>query len=98
MFCRSQSECEMGGAPGPGVPTMRCDSSKIWSFQNRRWLTKKERLAAMGFPVYQNLAEAACCAVDVVSPNGPAYSVGNAMHVANAGSIVILAWLMAVPR
>ena len=76
---------------GRGVlPTLRTHSERIWSSARKRWLTVKERLACMGYPVYEDLAAAARVPLDTISPTGPRFSPGNAMHVANLGIIVMV--------
>ena len=52
----------------------------------------------MGFPVYRDLAQAAEMEEDVISATAVRYSVGNAMHVANVGSVLAFALLATTPR
>merc|ERR1712026_389861 len=65
--------------------------TRLWSPHRRRWLTHPERAAAMGFPVYQDLAEAARVPLDHAALQAPASSLGNAMHMANVGVVVAVA-------
>ena len=85
-------------APGDGamLPTLRKRSTPWWSPQRGRWMTPREKAACMGFPVYPDLARAARVAVDeITGRDSTAASIGNAMHVASVG-LVILAALAAV--
>ena len=70
------------------LPTLRTASERIWSPMRKRWLTFKERLACMGYPVYEDLALAARVPLDTISPTAPRFCPGNAMHVANLGIVV----------
>ena len=71
------------------LATFRRNSGRIWSTARRRWLTPRERAACMGYAVYDDLAEAAGVKVDVAVEHGPLYSIGNAMHVANLGCVLM---------
>ena len=75
------------------IPTFRTNTALLWSRELRRWMTKKERLACMGFPVYDTLALAARVPVDSITATAPLSSVGNAMHVANVGCAIALSCL-----
>lgn len=77
------------------LATFRRNSGRIWSTARRRWLTPNERAACMGYAVYGELAAAAGVKVDTAIEHGPLYSIGNAMHVANLGC-VLMTCLMAV--
>ena len=67
-----------------GLPTLRTTSSgPLWSPWKRRWLTKRERAAAMGFPVFPDLARKS--GVTVCEEHLGPGRVGNAMHVASVG-------------
>ena len=70
------------------LPTFTRGSGRLWSPSRARWLLPRERAAAMGFPVYPDLARAALVELDTVTNLGPKYAVGNAMHVANLGCIL----------
>ena len=72
------------------MPTFRRNTAVIWSRQLRRWMTKKERLACMGFPVYGTLASAARIPRDDITPKAPSSCIGNAMHVANVGCAIAM--------
>ena len=43
----------------------------------------------MGYAVYGDVAAAAGVKVDVAVEQGPLYSIGNAMHVANLGCVLM---------
>jgi len=66
-----------------------------------RWMLASERALAMGFPTFAQHADAAGTEVDEthVGP-GAASRVGNAMHVANVGTVaaVALACVAKCPR
>ena len=53
-------------------------------------MTKKERLACMGFPVYGTLASAARVPIDDIATMAPSSCIGNAMHVANVGCAIAM--------
>ena len=72
------------------LPTLRRNTKRLWSPSRKRWLLRSECLAAMGFPVCPDLANEARVPCTDVSTLGPAYSTGNAMHVANAGCALML--------
>ena len=47
----------------------------------------------MGYPVYEDLAMAAGVPMDSAVLQGPDYAIGNAMHVANLGCVLMTALL-----
>ncbi len=66
----------------------------MWSMHLGRFVCTKEQFAAMGFPVFRCLANAA--EVPVLSMPPGTYSqrrrgLGNTMHVANVGVVLALA-------
>lgn len=75
------------------LATFRRNSSRIWSPSRRRWLLARERAACMGYPVYEDLAQAAEVPMDSALAAGPDYAIGNAMHVANLGCVLMTALL-----
>ena len=75
------------------LPTIRRRSAAWWSPQRKRWMLPREKAAGMGFPVYEDLAWRAQVQVDHLTVEHPA-AIGNAMHVANVG-VVLLAVLCA---
>ena len=79
------------------LPTLRRNSARLWIASQRRWLLPVEMAAAMGFPVHADLAVAARVPRTDITTLGPAQSMGNAMHVANAGGAFVLAWLATLP-
>jgi len=87
--------CDLGQSPSRGhvqcsfrLPTFKRGSSRIWSSVHRRWLLPRERAAAMGYAVYEELASAAAVPLDEAMLAAPAYTTGNAMHVANLGCVL----------
>ena len=82
-FCR---------ATEAGLPTFRRQSSsRMWSPARRRWLLPVEQALAMGYPVTQDAAAAAGLPVDTALQARPGAAVGNAMRVANLGSVLLTA-------
>jgi hypothetical protein len=74
------------------IPGLRTGQQKLWSPYLNRWLTNKELLAAMGVPVYRQLAAAAGVALVEVSPGPDAWHMlGNTMHVASVGMAMFVA-------
>ena len=90
-----------GGSSASGaasLPVLRRSSGPLWSMARNRWLVHSERLAAMGFPTFVDLACVAGVPEDTSSLRGPAGGAGNAMHVANVGCAWALARLAAARR
>lgn len=75
------------GGNGLNMPTVRRRVSPWWSPAHRRWMLPREKAAAMGFPVYPDLAAAARVGLDSLTQDASA--VGNAMHVANVGLVMV---------
>ena len=73
------------------LPTFRRSSSRIWSPSRRRWLLPVEQALAMGYPVTEEAASVMGLPVDVLAEARTAAAVGNAMHVANLGCILLSA-------
>ena len=68
------------------LPTFRMNGGLLWSVKYNRWLTAKERLVSMGWPVVNEVAEG------MAAPLIPATDVkrasdllGNSMHFLNTG-------------
>ena len=75
------------------LPALRTNSCRIYSPYHRRFMTLRERLTAMGFAVYPELAaQSYCSAVQNVS----SHMAGNAMRIPNV--IMVLAVCMACTR
>lgn len=91
----SQSADRQRAVSRETLATFRRNSGRIWSTARRRWLTPRERAACMGYAVYGDLAAAAGVKVDVAFEQGPLYSIGNAMHVANLGCVLMTCLLAA---
>jgi site-specific DNA-cytosine methylase len=85
----SQSAERQGSASRETLATFRRNSGRIWSTARRRWLTPRERAACMGYAVYDDLAAAAGVKLDTAVEQGPLYAIGNAMHVANLGCVLM---------
>ena len=74
------------------LPTFRTNQGFLWSVKHRRWLTAKERLVSLGWPVTGTVATAMAVplipATDVKRASDLA---GNSMHFLNAGAQQLLA-------
>ena len=70
------------------IPTLRRNSYRLWAAKEKRFLTLKERCAIMGWPVYPELALSSMTETLPI-PSGGQSSIGNMMHVANVGMIMI---------
>ena len=68
-------------------PTFRRNSNRLWLPAFQRFMTRSERLAALGFPSCSSLA--LMCGGDQVAMDSASanFLLGNAMHVAVASSI-----------
>ena len=74
------------------LPTLRTNAGFLWSPYAGRWLTCKERLAVMGYPVYEDLA--ATLGVPLWRPPDgiPLRKLaGNAMHVSCISVVLLVA-------
>ena len=76
--------------PRTVIPTMRRSASRIWSWKCERWLLPSEHAAAMGYPIHPWCAQASGVPVDTTVLSA-SKAIGNAMHVANVGSIMVCA-------
>ena len=85
----SQSAARQKSVSRAALATFRRNSGRIWSTARRRWLIPRERAACMGYAVYGDMAAAAGVEVDTATEQGPQYSIGNAMHVANLGCVLM---------
>jgi hypothetical protein len=77
--------CHLGDNPtsrwicGPRLPTLRTTMGPIWTFRHKRWLTRREIGAAMGWP-WKHLKPR--------MPFGTPGLLGNSMHLANAVAVL----------
>ena len=76
--------------PMPQIPTIRRSSCRVWSWKLDRWLLPSECAAAMGFPIHPWCAQASGVPTDTTVLQAP-IAIGNAMHVANVGAIMVCA-------
>jgi site-specific DNA-cytosine methylase len=81
-----------------GLPTFCRGSHRLWSPSRGRWLTMAEQAAAMGFPIYHDLARAAGVPTDAATLTSPLFAMGNAMHVANVACVMMVALAACAPR
>jgi hypothetical protein len=72
------------------LPTLRRRASPWWSPMHGRWMLGREKAACMGFPVYEDLAAAARVQLDTATARNTS-AVGNCMHVANVGVVILAA-------
>ena len=90
------SFCSWSAASGK-VPTFRLSTSsaKYWLPAQSRWMTSKERLVAMGFPVVQSMAQALDVPLVGASDRMRAADllrvIGNSMHLQTCGVFQLLA-------
>lgn len=70
------------------LPAFRTNSTLIWSPAAGRCLTRRERLACMGYAVYPQHVVASCSPYLPCSDQHSQSMVGNAMHVANIGCAI----------
>jgi len=70
------------------LPTARRRAAVWWSPHHERWMLAREKAACMGFPVYEDLAKRAKVPEDLLTVEHAA-AVGNAMHVANVGMVML---------
>ena len=74
------------------LPTLRRNTGKLWHVPSRRWLTGRERLSTLGFPVDESTARA----MGVSKPmparcsKRAALLAGNAMHLGNVAVMQLL--------
>lgn len=82
------------------LPTITRKTVRFWLPARKRWLLRRELAAAMGYPVYSQLARAGVVAEDsATSPPGDRSSmIGNAMHVASVGCVLAVALAATAPR
>ena len=76
--------------PSPHIPTMRRSAYRVWSWRLDRWLLSSEYAAAMGFPIHAWCAQASGVPADSTVLLAST-ALGNAMHVANVGSMIVCA-------
>ena len=81
-------------AGAAALPTVRQRTARWWSPMHRRWMLPREKAACMGFPVYDDLAFVARTQLDKLTVEHARY-IGNAMHVANVGMVMLAAMFAA---
>ena len=72
------------------LPGFRRTAGKLWSPWADRWLTGKERLAALGFPVYADMAASAQCQPFSISGQFIKHEAGNSWYVGSAGLVLLV--------
>lgn len=82
------------GSNAVTLPTLRQRRGRWWSPMHRRWMLPREKAACMGFPVYDDLAVASRTKLDKLTVEHAGF-IGNAMHVANVGVVMLAAMFAA---
>jgi hypothetical protein len=77
------------------LPTFRRNFQLYYFPAFRRWMTPRERLCAMGIPVFHDLAEAAGADTIFLDADASNQFAGNAMHFPNI-ALVVVAFLASV--
>jgi hypothetical protein len=75
------------------LPTYRKNCTVYYVPHLRRWITAREKLATMGWPTYPALADQMGVALETPTPAEGRLMLGNAMHLACVG-VVMLACLV----
>ena len=70
------------------LPTLTRNSSRWWVPAHTRWMTAKELTAASGYPVTEELAQAAGVPIDVCADQYGFGQSGTCMHVAVVGCVI----------
>ena len=83
--------------PRSGLLPFRRAGGRYWSHARSRWMLPRERAAAMGYAVYPELGGVAAVPQDSAATQAPAFTFGNAMHVANVGCVLVCALLAMAP-
>lgn len=74
------------------LPTFRVGRGKMWHCRTHRWLTGREKLATLGFPVSEPLGQSMGVPVLPVRCTKRAEQLaGNAMHFSNVGVMQLIA-------
>jgi hypothetical protein len=74
------------------LPTLRMSRGKMWNVHLNRWLTGKELLATLGFPVTHEMAEAMSVPpLPVRDPKRASIISGNAMHFSSVAVVQMIA-------
>ena len=74
------------------LPTRRLASSKLWHFQEKRWLTAKEVLCSLGFPATPETALAMGVPMLALKDSKrAAHLAGNAMHFSTVSIVLLVA-------
>ena len=75
------------------VPTLRRASGKYWHYMSRRWLTGREKVATLGFPVSPGAALSMAVPILPVQDTKRAATLsGNCMHFGNILLVELVAW------
>lgn len=73
------------------LPTLRTNAGVFWHPFSQSWLVGQELLAAMGFPVYPEMAAAMHTETVTLDANGCRKALGNCMHLGCAYLVLLCA-------
>ena len=92
IFLGDSAERTSWTAASNKLPTFRRNGGLYWGVVQRRWLTCREKLAALGFPVCPDSALGMGVPVLPVADRRRAAAVcGNSMHFSSVGVIQLVA-------
>ena len=82
------------------IPTFRRNSGFYWSPHRKRWMVAADKLAALGFPVSQDVANMLQIPqpLPLLDPSRGSSVCGNAMHLSNCTVVFLLAITCFGPR
>jgi hypothetical protein len=73
------------------IPTLRKSMGFLYFPSARRWLTRRELLALLGWPTFPHLARAMQTEQLIVDPSTASFMLGNAMHLPCVSSVLAVA-------
>ncbi len=74
------------------LPTFRRNSGKYWGVAHKRWLTPREKMSSLGFPVSSQQALAMGVPILGISENRRASHIaGNSMNFSSIGVVELVA-------
>lgn len=74
------------------LPTFRRNSGKFWGVRHKRWLTPREKLSVLGFPVTPYAATAmGVPMLGMSDTRRAAHIAGNSMHFSSVGVVELVA-------
>ena len=92
LFLGDSAERKCWSAVSGRLPTFRRNSGKHWAVAAKRWLTAREKLSTLGFPVTPGQALAMGVPILPVTENSRASQIlGNSMNFSSVGIIELIA-------